>query len=169
MLHLPLSCEERACFEAGMVTLPSVGVTVLSCFTMWGCFLKLLLLSFLLLVLLLLLLLPPPLLAWTLLLHGRNSEMHRSLARPTLGNSEAATSGSGVPQPKKPKSISAVTAHLLGAWLCQVGAWDFCGWPFVFSQALERVFEHPSRNVASRSAACTIPGKHQTPSLHPPL
>lgn len=31
MLHLPLSCETRACPETGMAPLPSVGVTVLCC------------------------------------------------------------------------------------------------------------------------------------------
>lgn len=70
------------------------------------------------------------------------------------------------PLPQIPKSISAVTAHLLGAWLCQVDAWNWCEWLFVFLQALmqglECVFEHLSRNVASHGAACTIPGKLQT-------
>lgn len=72
-----------------------------------------------------------------------------------------------VPQPQKtPKNISAVTAHLQGTWLCQVDAWNWYEWLFVFSQALvqglEGVFEHLSRNVSSHSAACTIPGKLQT-------
>lgn len=70
--HVTSPCETRACLEAGMATLPSVGVTVFCCFTVWGCC------FYYYFLLLLLLLLLPPLLAWTLLLHGRSSEIHRS-------------------------------------------------------------------------------------------
>lgn len=68
MLHLPPSHERRACLEAGMATLPCVGIIIVVVVVLLCC-------VYGVVVLLLLLLL---LLAWALLLHGRSPEVHRA-------------------------------------------------------------------------------------------